>query len=426
MRNEIQTIANENVHKKNVPYGYLVVIAAFIFMVAAFGVNYNFGVFFDAIQDEFGWNRGTISGAYALLTVISGFLGIVAGRAADKKGPFIVAIVLTVFLGGGYILMSSVHSVASFYIYNALILSIGVGSGWPALIPEIGHYFHRNRGLMIGCAAAGIGVSSFLICPITSRLILSYGWRETYLSLGIAILIVLGVTSLIYKNARKHAFPKPEHPEDIKRSGKSFREALYDVNYYLICAIYFLFGYAMHTVMIHIIPYTLDMGYTGFAVKIVVLIGGISMLTRIGCAWFSDKVGVKWALMVQLVFMFAAFAVILLPLGFSGLILFGVLFGLSYGGAMVLSAIAVVDYFGKRSSGMLLGTITSLYTVGGALGPLVTGILFDLNGNYRLAFVICAVMSFLTLILCLRLTKARHRVVGCGSSLKKQISKQNI
>lgn len=175
----------------------------------------------------------------------------------------------------------------------------------------------------------------------------------------------------------------------------------------------------MHTVMIHIIPYTLDLGYTNFAVKIVVLIGGVSMLTRILCAWFSDKIGVKWALMVQLIFMFAAFVVILLPLNFSGLILFGILFGLSYGGAMVLSAIAVVDYFGKRSSGMLLGSITFLYTVGGALGPLVTGILFDVNGNYKVAFIICAVMSFLTLVLCLRLTRAQHRVVGFGTRSRK-------
>lgn len=222
MDTKTELVAHENVHGKNARYGYLVVIAAFIFMVAAFGVNYNFGVFFDAIQNDFGWSRGAISGAYALLTVISGFLGIAAGRVADKKGPFIVAVVLTVFLGGGYILMSSVHSITSFYIYHAVILSIGVGSGWPSLIPEIGHYFHRNRGLMIGFAAAGIGVSSFLICPITRGLIESYGWRHTYLIQGIAILIVLGLTSLIYKNARKYAFPKPENPEEIQRSGKSF------------------------------------------------------------------------------------------------------------------------------------------------------------------------------------------------------------
>lgn len=419
MNTQLETETKQTVHGKNVPYGYLVVLAAFIFMVAAFGVNYNFGVFFDAIQTEFDWSRGAISGAYALLTVISGFLGIAAGRVADKKGPFIVAVTLTVFLGGGYMLMSTVHSLTSFYIYHAVILSIGVGAGWPSLIPEIGHYFHRNRGLMIGCAAAGIGVSSFLICPITRELIEKYGWRQTYLILGVAIIIILGLVSLIYKNARRYAFPKPENPEDIKSSGKTFSEALHDRNYYLICAIYFLFGYAMHTVMIHIIPYTLDMGYTGFAVKIVVLIGGVSMITRILCAWFSDKVGVKWALMVQLLFMFAAFAIIVLPLGFTGLIIFGILFGLSYGGAMVLSAIAVVDYFGKRSSGMLLGSVTSLYTVGGALGPLVTGILFDFNGNYKAAFIICGVMSFLTLILCLRLTKAQHRVVGFGTHSRK-------
>lgn len=415
MHTMAETDVKQIPYEKTTRYGLLVVMAAFIFMVAAFGVNYNFGVFFDSIQDEFGWSRGAISGAYAFLTVIGGFWGILAGRIADRKGPFIVAVILTVFLAGGYILMSRVNSIPAFYLIHIFILPIGVGTGWPALIPEIGHYFHRNRGLMIGCAASGIGVSSFLICPLTRWLIDAYGWREAYLILGVAVLAVLGACSLVYKNARRYAFKKPENPEDIKKSGKSFREVLHDANFYIICIIYFLFGYAMHAVMIHIIPYTLDAGYVTFAVKIMVLIGGISMLTRIMCAWFSDKVGVKWALMVQLTFLCASFVIILLPLGFSGLIIFGCLFGLSYGGAMVLSAIAVVDYFGKRSSGQLLGTVTALYTIGGALGPLATGMLFDAKGNYQLAFAICAILSFITLILCLFLTHAQHRVVGFGT-----------
>lgn len=400
----------DNSKTKGVYYGYIIVAAIFIFMIAAFGVNYNFGVFFDHIQAEFGWNRGTISGAYALLTVISGFLGILAGRLSDKKGPFWVAIILTLCLGIGYLLMATCNSLATFYLYHATLLAVGVGWGWPGLLPQIGYYFTKNRGLMIGIASSGIGASSFFIAPVTRTMIDLFSWRATYLIWGVIILVVLGAASFVFKNAHKYRLPPPpSHKAGTPPSGLLFSQALRNGNFYIFCTVFFLFGYNLHSVMIHIIPLGLDMGFGRHAVRILVFIGGISMTTRVMAAWLSDKIGVKTTLLLELLLMLLAFVVLMLPLTLGRLYLFGAFFGLAYGGGMALVAVATGDYFGKRSAGTILGGITSMYTVGGALGPVITGVIFDMRGNYNLAFSICLVSAVICLLLGFKLGKPQFR-----------------
>lgn len=392
----------DSANGKGVYYGYIIVAAIFIFMAAAFGVNYNFGVFFDHIQAAFGWNRGTISGAYAMLTVVSGFLGILAGRLSDRRGPFIVAVSIALTLGIGYILMSTCRSLGAFYFYHGIILAAGVGAGWPGLLPQIGYYFTKNRGLMIGFASAGIGASSFFVAPLTRVVIENISWRTTYLIQGIVILVVLGAVSLVFKNATKYRLTAPQGQVGPP-PGLFFHEALRHRDFYIFCMVFFLFGYNLHSVMIHVIPFTLDMGQTKHAVRILVFIGGISLITRIMAAWLSDHIGAKTTLLLELTLMLLAFVVLKFPFGIFQLYLFGAFFGLAYGGGMALVAIAAGDYFGKRSGGTILGGITSMYTVGGALGPVITGMLFDMHGNYNLAFSICLVLAALSLALCFKL-----------------------
>lgn len=397
----------DSTSRKGIYYGYVIVAAIFIFMVSAFGVNYNFGVFFDHIQTEFGWNRGTISGAYALLTVVSGFLGILAGRLSDRKGPFVVAVIIALSLSIGYLLMGTCRSLGAFYFYHGVILAIGVGAGWPGLLPQISYYFTKNRGLMIGIASAGIGASSFFVAPLTRVIIDSVSWRITYIIWGIVILVVLGAASFVFKNAHRHRLPPPPGRAGTPPSGLLFKEALGTTDFYIFCVAFFLFGYNLHSIMIHIIPFALDMNFEQHAVRILVFIGGISMVTRILAAWLSDRIGVKTTLLLELTLMLLAFVVLKFPINIPRLYIFGALFGLAYGGGMALVAVACGDYFGKRSGGTILGGITSMYTVGGALGPVITGIVFDLYGNYHLAFSICLVLAILCLLLCFKLGKPR-------------------
>lgn len=391
-------------------YGYVVVAVAFMFMVIIFGVNYNFGVFFDYIQTEFGWKRGAISGAYSLMTVTSGVLSIFMGRLSDRKGPFTAALLITISAAGGYILLSTIQSIYTFYLYH-LIICIALGGSWTALLPQISYYFTKNRGMMVGVATAGIGASSLIIAPITRIMIEALGWRSTYLISGIVFLVLLGIGNLLLKNAPKYRprrIPQSDAPSgDIP--GETLKQALHSKNFYRICLIFFLFCYILHAVMVHIIPYALDMGFAAQAIRIVALIGGISLFTRILGSWLSDKIGMAKTMILAGILMALGFMVILLPAQLFLLTLFGILFGVAYGGGMSLLAIAAADYYGPKAAGAVIGGINSLAAIGSALGPLVTGLIFDVCHSYKPAFAIMLVFAIICIIMCFRLTPPRYR-----------------
>lgn len=333
-----------------------------------------------------------------------------AGRLSDKKGPFPVAITITLSLAIGYFLMARVQTLVGFYFYHGLLLPIGIGAGFPGLLPQVSHFFTKNRGLMIGIASSGVGASSFIIAPVTRNFINLIGWRQTYFLWGLILLVILGIASFVFKNIAKHRPPPPPKVEaGASALGMTFGEALKSPDFYFLSIGFFLFGYNLHSIMIHIIPFALDMDLEKYAVGILVFIGGISITTRIGAAWLSDHIGPKNTLLIEMSLMLAAFIVIKFTITATSLFLFGGLFGLAYGGGLAVVAVGVTDYFGQRSSGTILGSITSFYTVGGALGPLFTGIIFDFRGNYDLAFTICLIFAVINLVLYSRLSKPRFR-----------------
>ena len=83
-------------------YGYIVVIAAFIAILLAYGVRTSFGVFFKPMEDEFNWSRALISGAVTLSVLVQGLWGIYMGRVNDKMGSRWVITLCSFFLGLGY------------------------------------------------------------------------------------------------------------------------------------------------------------------------------------------------------------------------------------------------------------------------------------------------------------------------------------
>ena len=83
--------------------------------------------------------------------------------------------------------------------------------------------------------------------------------------------------------------------------------------------------------------------------------------------------------------------------------LFGILFGIAYGGIIALQVLAAAELFGLRSMGVILGTITFAFTLGGATGPVVSGYLFDRLGSYRPVFFVAALIAILSLMLALLL-----------------------
>ena len=163
-------------------YGYLIVISAFLIFFISGGSQYSFSVFFKPILNEFGWSRAAISGAYSLNMILSGMMGIVAGRICDKLGPKIVLTVSGTFMGVGYLLMSQIQSIWQIYLFFGVIVSIGLSGMTIPLLSSVARWFSKRRSLASGIVVSGSGFGIIIIPPLANLLISSYSWQTSFAS----------------------------------------------------------------------------------------------------------------------------------------------------------------------------------------------------------------------------------------------------
>ena len=152
--------------------------------------------------------------------------------------------------------------------------------------------------------------------------------------------------------------------------------------------------------MVHIVPHATDLGILDTtAASILATIGGMSILGRIIMGGVSDKIGNKAALNICFILLLGALTWLLFSNRLWMLYVFAVVFGLGYGGFAPLTSLIVAQLFGLSSHGTIMGGSEILYTIGAAIGPAIAGRIFDITGDYQVAFLTSAFLIVLALIL---------------------------
>lgn len=378
---------------------------------------YTFGVFFKPLAGEFGWTRALTSGAFSLQMILHGLFYIATGRLNDRFGPRVVMSGCGLLLGVGYLLMSQISDIWHLYLFYGVIIAIGMSGGFVPLSSTVARWFVKRKGVMIGIAVAGIGVGTMIMPPVASWLISNYGWRTSYAVMGLTVLVIaISAAQFLRRDpAQMRLLPYgqsevQEESSNLEVGGLSLQEAMYTRQFWLLCVAYFSFGVFLQAIMVHIVPHATELGISPIAAaNIFAAIGGLGIVGRIVMGSASDRIGSRPALIICFVLLTAALAWLLVARELWVLHLFAIVFGFGYGGMSALMPPTVVELFGLRSHGVVLGVITFITTAGGAIGSLMAGSVFDITGSYRVAFLICAALSIIGIILSalLRLPSSR-------------------
>ncbi len=397
-------------------YGYVIVAATFVIMLFSQGLFIVFGVFFDPLVSQFGWSRATISGAYSLSSILTGVLGIVAGWLTDKFGPRLVVAVSGLFLGLGYLLISQVNALWQFYLFYGVFVGIGMGGLWIPLLSPIVRWFTARRSLMTAIVTSGLTVGQLIAPPLISRLIGAQGWRQAYILLGS---VTMGVIVILALFLRRDPGPsgKSTGTEFAAQPAKGgsldfpFKAALRTGQFWLVAVAFFCVGVAAFSIWVHIVPYAIQLGIPGVtAANILAISGGVGIIGNFALGGYAgDKISNRWAFLLGTALMAAALFWLLFSRELWSLYLFAVVFGIGLGGMATAESPLVAELFGKTSHGLIYGTIGFSWTAGGALGPSVVGYLWDVRGNYQLAFVLCALVGLLSLLLLALLRPTKRR-----------------
>jgi MFS family permease len=391
-------------------YGYVIVFICFVNMLLMFGTFYSFGVFFKPLAADFGWTRATTSGAYSLGMFLSGLLAIVMGKLTDRFGPRIVLTISGFLFGLGFLLMSRVSTIWQLYLFYGVVVGVGLSGGFVPPLSTVARWFVKRRGIMTGFVVAGIGVGTLIIPPVATWLIASWDWSTAYLVIGavVFVLIILSAQFLKFDPRRMGLLPDGESEEaaggNLHARGSSFRQAMGSWQLWVLFSILFCFGYCLHNVIAHIANHVTDLGYSAaVGAAVLSVVGGLSIAGRIATGSITDRLGSKPPLIVNLILMAAAFFWLLAAGELWMFYLFAVVLGFAYGGLAAMESPIVAELFGLSSHGVIMGVASFGYTLGGAVGPLVAGGIFDAFGDYQIAFLVCAVVAVLGIILAWRL-----------------------
>jgi len=374
-------------------------------MMVIGGTIRSFGIFFQPLLSEFGWTRAMTSGAFSLYMVLHGGLCIIAGRLTDKFGPRLVLTGCGLFVGSGYLLMSQVSAIWQLYLFYGVIIGIGMSGGAVPLLSTVSRWFIKKRGMMISIVASGVGLGTMIISPMAGWLISIYGWRFSYIVMGIIVLTITVIAAQFLRRdpAQKGLFP---HGDSEVQQGSpvsetnnfSFREAIHTKQLWMLCIVFLSAGTCIHAIMVHIIPHAIDLGISAAsATSILITISGVSIVGRIVIGSAGDRIGNKMAIIISSLLMLAALLWLLLARELWMLYLFSIVFGLAYG-VLILMAPLVAWLFGLKSHGIIFGVVDFSATIGGAIGPVLLGSVFDVTGSYQTAFVICIAFTAVVVI----------------------------
>ena len=398
-------------------YGWFIVLAAFGIMAVFGGTAYSFGVFFQPLLNDFGWTRAMTSGAFSLYMALHGFLYIVTGRLTDRFGPRLVMTICGLFMGLGYLLMSQVEAIWQLYLFYGVIIGIGMSGGFVPLVSTVARWFTKRRGMITGIVTSSVGLGIMIMPPLAGWLISTYGWRFSYIVIGIIVLVVTitaaqflrrdpGEMGLVSYGADKTNADNLNSAE----GGLSFGEAIHTRQFWVLCIVLLGFGFCLQTIMVHVVPHAMGLGISApSAASILAAIGATTIIGKPVMGAAGDRIGNKPAIMISLVLMSAALLWLLPSREVWMFYLFAAFFGFAYGGVSAMMSPVVADLFGLRSHGTIFGVVTFSTTMGGAIGPVLAGYIFDVTGSYQLAFRICTAVSVVAIIISIFLKPVSDR-----------------
>jgi MFS family permease len=387
-------------------YGWRVVLAACLGVMAGFGslFVYTFAVFVKPLSAQFGWNREAISLGFGLAAITLGLISPLLGRWIDRFGPRRIILPCMTIYCCAILSLAFLHShIWQFYVTCVVLGLVGNGAAHLAYSRSISTWFQQRLGTALAFVMVGAGLGAMILPVVAQSVITRAGWRAAYLSLG-SLALLLGLP-LSWHYIRERGLVRHDSAP-ASHSGTTWQQGLRAPAFWIIVAVLFVSSISMNGAITHLSALLTDRGITPRdAALCASMLGGSSLLGRIGVGWLLDRLfGARVALVVNLA---TAAGIFLLARANSFPVgcLAAALIGIGAGGEAAITPYLLTRYFGLRAFSTLYGLTWTFYAAAGAIGPVILGRAFDLTGSYSSLLLTLAVALALAAALNLLLPK---------------------
>jgi MFS family permease len=396
-------------YSSRVFYGWWMVGAGFFVQLITAGLlMQSYGAYVAVLQEQRGWSKTALSGAFSLTQVIGGLTGPFQGGLLDRVGPRSTMRVGFVAFGLGFIALSQVQTLWQFY--GAFVL-LALGFSFSAFFPlsvALVNWFERKRARVLSLMSLGFAVGG-LIVPLVALSLEELGWRETAFASGVLV-IVLGIplAQVMRRRPEDHgevvdgvrepltaAEVRPQALANRPERDFTLREAMRTPAFWLISFGHGSALFVVGAVSVHVISHLKeDLGYSvGSAALVVTLMTLFQVIGMLIGGTIGDKVDKRFLSATCMFMHMVGMLLVAFATNVAMVIAFAVLHGLAWGARGPMMQAIRADYFGRTYFGAIMGVSTTIILFGQVGGPLLAGLLADQTGNYEFGFSVMAVLS---------------------------------
>jgi sugar phosphate permease len=356
----------------------------------------------EPVREDFGWTKAQVTWIITIYWIVSGFSAPVLGKLIDIHGARKIMLCTAILNGACLLALSVVNTLWQFYLAYGFKAIAHAGIGLIAIGSIVSKWFVKKRGRATGIATTGIGLGGLFLAPFAGFLIPIAGWRSVYIILGILLwVLVIPAIALVVRSSPEEMGLLPDGEDRLgNERGKALEttstppgftlgEAVQTPAYWMIAASFFLVPAAVFGTLAHQTSYIESIGISRETASLALgFTAGMGILGKIFFGLLAEKIHVRFAAMLCFGIQAVGLLILMMTRSMGMVWLFVIVFGFSMGGMAALQPLVIMGFFGTTAIGAILGSISLIFAMGAASGPLSAAYIYDYAQNYYWAFVI--------------------------------------
>ena len=418
---------------KRLHYAWVVFGVTFFTLLAAAGIRSMPGVLIVPLQQDFGWNRATISVAVSINLVLFGLCGPFAAAFMNRYGVRRVLVVALLLIAAGVGLTPLMQAPWQLYLLWGVVVGTGTGAMAGVLATTVANrWFVARRGLVTGLLTAATATGQLAFLPGLAALAVGVGWRAASLAVAGSVLLAVPFVALLMRDSPRRLGLRPygateDVPEPPRANpfgaavaglGRSVRHS----DFWLLAGSFFICGASTNGLIgTHLIPASIDHGMAEVtAASLLAVIGVFDVVGTLASGYLTDRFDSRLLLFIY--YALRGGSLLLLPYVFGspqfGLILFIVFYGLDWVATVPPTVQLARKVFGQQNFAIVYGWIFAAHQLGAATIAFAAGAVRTYFGDYQIAFMSSGLLCLVAAGLVLRISHqrpARVEETGVGA-----------